>query len=923
MFRVWRGLCIGLVCLAAVAPPSAAQSLLDAAVVAGTVADASGGVLPGATVTLRSTERDLEWTRAVDGAGRFRFAPVAVGEYQLDVTLDGFVPHSRSLTVRVGASLEVAVTLEVSGGQEVVQVAGSSRAVDLARTEAARVVTPAEIERLPLNGRNYLDLATLAPGVARMVTRNNERFAETSAVPGTGLSVQGQRNISNAVLIDGLSANDDAAGLAGTFITQEVVREFQVVTAGGRAEFGRAGGGVISIVTESGGSTLQGSAYGFLRDSRLDARNAFAAQREPMSQEQFGVTAGGPAGRWFWFGNAEATRADRQAFVTIAPDAVQAINGVLDGAGYSGPRVATGSAPTTLDTTNVFVRADRPWSSGDRVAIRYGLYDVGSVNARTVGGLSDVSRGTSLDHRDQTLALSYVRASSRWAVIDLRGAATRSRLRAPANDRVGPAVNIAGVANFGTATSSPTARDLDTVEVAGSLTAARGAHVLKGGFDVLYNRVDIGFPGARQGVYTFPSLAAFEAGRYTTFQQAFGVEGQSQSNPNLAVYLQDEWRVRPDLTLTGGLRYDLQWLADPVRTDANNVGPRVGAAWAPGRGDTTVRASAGVYYDRVPLRALSNALQRDGERYRVAVLPFGAAGAPAFPAVLHAFPSSVLTAITTIDPGIENGRTVQATVEVEHRLDDRLSFSVGYLGMRGRHVIMSRNVNVPTLAAAEAAALGIPNLGRPDPRYGNIGRYESIGRSQSDALAVALRAATPVGDHRLAYTFGRSLDDAGNFFFSSPQDSFDVRADWGPSDNDLRHRLVLSGSVGLDAVAAPLAPWRLSYVFTAASAPPFTLLTGTDRNHDTNVNDRPEGVGRNSARAWGSSALDVRLSWRAPIRGRMTLEALVEGFNVLNRTNLRTPNTVFGPGATPLPSFGLPTAADDPRQLQVGVRLGF
>jgi len=839
------------------------------------------------------------------------------------VMLDGFVPHARPLTVRVGAELDVTVTLDVSGGREVVQVAGSSRAVDLARTEAARVVTPAEIERLPLNGRNYLDLATLAPGVARMITRNNERFAETSAVPGTGLSVQGQRNIANAVLIDGLSATDDAAGLAGTFITQEVVREFQVVTAGGRAEFGRAGAGVISIVTESGGSTLHGSAYGFMRDSRLDARNAFAERREPMSQEQFGLTAGGPAGRWFWFGNAEATRADRQVFVTIAPDAAQAINRVLDAAGYAGPRVTTGAAPTTLDTTNLFARGDRPWSSGDRLAIRYGFYDVDSRNARTVGGLSDVSRGTSLDHRDQTLALSYVRAGSRWAVIDLRGAVTRSRLRAPANDRIGPAVNIAGVASFGTATSSPTGRDLDTGEVAGSLTAARGAHVLKAGFDVIHNRVSIAFPGALQGVYTFPSLDAFAAGRYTTFQQAFGVEEQAQTNPNLAVYVQDEWRVRPDLTLTGGLRYDVQWLADPVRTDANNVGPRIGAAWAPGRGNTTVRASAGVYYDPVPLRALSNALQRDGERYRVAVLPFGADGAPVFPTVLDTFPSSVLTAITTIDPDIQNGRTIQATAEVEHRFGERLSLSVGYLGLRGRNIIMSRNVNVPTLTAAEAAARGIPNLGRPDPRFGNINRFESIGRSQSDALAVAMRAATRFGEHRLAYTFGRSLDDAGNFFFSSPQDNFDVRADWGPSDNDVRHRLVLSGFVGLDSIAAPLAPLSLSYVFTAASAPPFTPVTGTDRNNDTNVNDRPEGVGRNSARAWGSSTLDLRLSWRAPLRGRVTLEAIAEGFNVLNRTNLRTPNNVFGPGTTPLPSYGRPTAADDPRQLQLGVRLGF
>src|SRR5690606_4392021 len=127
--------------------------------------DASGGVLPGATLTLHDTGRDLEWTRAADAAGRFRFAPVAVGEYVLHVSLDGFVPHARPLTVRVGASLDVTVTLELAGVQEVVQVAGGSRAVDLARTEAARVVTPDEIERLPLNGRNYLDLATLAPGV--------------------------------------------------------------------------------------------------------------------------------------------------------------------------------------------------------------------------------------------------------------------------------------------------------------------------------------------------------------------------------------------------------------------------------------------------------------------------------------------------------------------------------------------------------------------------------------------------------------------------------------------------------------------------------------------------------------------------------------------------------------------------------------
>ncbi len=921
MVRFREAIVTGLLLLA-VASAANGQSLLDAGVIRGQVSDVTGRPLAGAGVTLRSVDRDLPWALRSDGEGRFRFAPVVVGDYTLEVRLDGFVPLDRPLQLRVGTTIDVPVQLQISGGAANVQVVAQARALDVSRAEAARVVTPAEIRNLPLNGRNYLDLATLAPGVARMVTRNAERFAETSAVPGTGLSVQGQRNIGNSVLIDGLSANDDAADLAGTFITQEVVREFQVVTAGGRAEFGRAGAGVISIVTESGTSTLRGSAYGFARDHRLDARNAFAVRKDPMSQAQYGATAGGPGGQWFWFGNLEQTRADRRAFVTIDPDAATAINSVLDARGYRGPRMARGDAPTTLDTSNLFLRADRPLGQGDRLAVRYTLYDVSSANARTVGGLNATSRGTSLDHRDQTIAATYVRASSARAIVDLRAAATRSRLRAPANDAVGPGINIAGVANFGTATSSPTARDLDTLEVVAGITSARGAHILKGGVDGLYNRALIDFPGALQGVYTFPSLPAFAAGRYTTYQQAFGAISQAQRNPNLSVYIQDEWRVRSGVTLTAGVRYDLQWLADPVETDRNNIGPRAGVAWAPGS-HTIMRASGGVFYDRIPLRALSNALQRDGERYKVAVMPFGEAGAPAFPSVLPAFPSSVLTAITTIDPTIQNGRTVQASVEVERLLAGGTSVSAGYLGLGGRGILMSRNVNVPTLTAAQAAALGVPNLGRPDSRFGNISRFESIGQSRSDALTVSLRNATSAGEHRLAYTFGRSLDDAGNFFFSSPQDSADVHADWGPSDNDARHRIVASGSIGLAVVTPRLNRWRLSYLLSASSAPPFTIQTGNDRNNDTNVNDRPVGVGRNSARAWASDTLDLRIAWRAPLKGRLAIEALADAFNVFNRTNLRVPNNVFGPGSTPLPAFGRATAADDARQLQIGVRVTF
>ena len=155
--------------------------------------------------------------------------------------------------------------------------------IELNRTQVAETIVPTEIDELPLNGRNYLDLALLLPAVSKTNTGNNERFAETSAVPGTGISVAGQRNLNNGFVVDGLSANDDAADLAGTFYSQEVIREFQVITAGGIAEFGRASGGVVNIITQSGTNAWHGKLYGFFRNHRFDARHPFATEKSPLT----------------------------------------------------------------------------------------------------------------------------------------------------------------------------------------------------------------------------------------------------------------------------------------------------------------------------------------------------------------------------------------------------------------------------------------------------------------------------------------------------------------------------------------------------------------------------------------------------------------------------------------------------------------
>jgi hypothetical protein len=297
---------------------------------------------------------------------------------------------------------------------------------------------------------------------------------------------------------------------------------------------------------------------------------------------------------------------------------------------------------------------------------------------------------------------------------------------------------------------------------------------------------------------------------------------------------------------------------------------------------------------------------------------FGQPGAPVFPDVLADFPAGILSNVTSIDPAIENGVGRQFNVQVERQFSQRLSANAGFLHLTGRQIIMSVNTNVPTLTAAEATARGIPNLGRPDPTVANNATFQSIGQSAYNALTVSLRASRGrAGSHRASYTLSRALDDAGNAFFSPPQDNFNVHDDWGRSDNDQRHRLVLSGW-------APVA-WgvELAYLYSYASAPPFNIQTGGDRNNDTNANDRPAGVRRNTGEGFPAATLDLRVSRSFGLHASHRLELMLEAFNVFNRTNFLIPNNIIGPGAIPPPAYGQPTAAGDPRQLQLGLRWTF
>jgi hypothetical protein len=275
-------------------------------------------------------------------------------------------------------------------------------------------------------------------------------------------------------------------------------------------------------------------------------------------------------------------------------------------------------------------------------------------------------------------------------------------------------------------------------------------------------------------------------------------------------------------------------------------------------------------------------------------------------------------------------------VQIERGFGSFVSAQAGYSYVRGRGILLSHNVNVPTLTAAQAAASGVPNLGRPDPGYGNISQYDSLGDAWFNGLTLSVATRrTTWGGVRVSYTLSKAQDDAGNAFFQTPQTQNDILADKGPSDNDQRHRLVVSGTLGDGSSAKlrrALGGLQFGWVWSYGTALPFNVVTGADNNNDTTVNDRPAGVGRNSARmpcfgdstrTCGTAMFDMRISRALSVTRTQRVELMLEGFNLFNRTNVVNVNNTIGNGPAPAPTFQQVTAVGDMRQLQLGVRWNF
>lgn len=939
----------------------------------GLVRDDTGAALPGASVVLTNDATGVAHETQTAANGAYRLSGLPPGEYTLHATLAGFSRHERKgLLLQVGQLATLDLTLKVGGVTETVTVTQAAPVVETGRTQLGVVVNRQDIESLPINGRDFLDFAVTVPGVSG---------AQNSG-QGSGISVNGGRQRSNNISVDGADSNGQLNGNTRLTVSQEAVQEFQVVTNQFAAEFGRAGGGLVNVVSKSGTNQFSGNAFYLMRDESLDGRNAFAPADEPKPQFQrknWGGTLGGPLvkGKTFFFAAFEQITRDESGVVTVSDANVAAVNAILAARPIPNAGVASignGSFPIENDTTLVSLKLDHSLDSRNNLSLRYsfGKRDEGNSGGVGIGGLTEVSGGGGARTRDHALVLAWTSTLKPSLLSETRLQFAPRELTQYSNDLIGPRVSISGVATWGRNVNFPVLLDETRWQLLQSFSWQKGRHFLKAGGDFTYVNALTSFPISFAGSFSFGSLANFLLGRPTTFTQGFGNPEIRLKDTLLTAFVQDSFRVDERLTLAYGLRYDYDMqpqniprdrsnpieapLQDGVHRDGNNLQPRVSVAFDPkGDGRSVLRAGYGMFYDKIFLLVARNALIA-----RQSISLSGTAAADQF--AKGAFPES-----DQLPPGfslsrpninlaaedIEIPKNHQFSVGVERQLGSDWSVAANYVLVLGRQLLFSNNTNLapPTVLTAEnSASLGVARptpqqLGRPyygsaarlDPSFNNIQVVSSEGRSHYDGLQLAVQKRMSHGFQlRAAYVLSTAKDDASDFVQAQqPDNPYDRDAEYSLSEEHQRHRFTLTavwqlpepGAEG-SALRAVLGGWLASSLVKYRSGTPENVTVGSDVNGDGNSStDRPfvDGVilGRNGLIGPDYLTVDLRLAKTIGLGGRRSLQLLFEAFNLLNRTNYAGVNTTWGTDLAARSTYGQYTSANDPRQLQLGAKLTF
>jgi outer membrane receptor protein involved in Fe transport len=950
------------------------------ATINGTVTDPSGALISGAKITATQPATGSQRTAQTSSAGLYSFSALAAGTYDVTVEAPGFKQAKfAAVPVAVGAVVTLDAHLQVGGTQEIIDVSADAPVVETTRTQTSTVVNQKAISDLPINGRNFLDFAVLTPGVVRDPSR------------GGDLSFGGQRGTANSLTVDGSDANNvffgQSSGRSGTgrspySFSQDAVQEFQVSANGYAAEVGRAGGGVINVITKSGTNDWHGAAFEFFRDKALNA-NSWENNRARLPKRnyhfnQFGGNLGGPIvkNKAFFFFAYDGQRNNEP--ITVIPGAA-APSDALSQQAFQSLQKYFSAYPRSLNNNVYLGKADLFLTPAQRLSIRYNANRFTGVNYENSGATSAAGHTGNSSVTTDNISGTHTFVLSGAAVLESRFTYSRDNEPGAANSTDPEAVIRQGgatVISIGRNNFSPRYTNARTIQWADSLSYVHGRHTFKAGLDMNFQHIDNFFPGNFSGSYTFNSYADFASNRPFSFTQAFA--GASTDGPlstpnanEYAFYAQDSWRVSEQLTVNYGIRYDLFQLANPkvknpdpglaaanldtslIPSDKNNIGARLGFAYRLSRnGSTVVRGGVGNYYGRTPSILTGTAFTQNGIQVQTYTLT---ANLPAYPGILSAPPALNRTPdIYVFARDYVQPLTWQWSLNIERPLGRDYSLTAGYLGVRGEHLSRTRDINfLPAIPQQGSFADGtavtyLRHPGRANPAFGRISLFDSGADSIYHGGFVQLsKRFSQNFQVQTSYTFSKVIDSRPDFTSvvvgtddsKNAQDTLAPNLERGRGNSDITHRFVFSGVWDIDyarSLQNPIARnllrgYQFSMIANVQSGRPLTATVGGDPNGDTNTStDRPPYVGRDTYTGPNLLTADIRLTRDIPLyRDRAALRLMFEAFNVTNRANFNAITTaqynfnattrVFTPNAT----FLTPTTTYDPRILQLAAKITF
>ncbi len=896
------GLPFALVAIAALllsAGPLLAQVDVTTGRISGLVADDTGAPLPGATVEAKSKDTGLTLVALSDSRGIYRIVSVPVGTYTVTATLQGFVKETEPrVVITLGSAPTVDFKLRLATKKESVTVTAEVPAVETTQTASQTTIDNNAIRTLPINGRNFTDFVLLAPNSQRETSRGN-------------IAIGGQRGINTSVTLDGVDYNDaffggssgdgSAEGRAPFTMSQESVREFQVIQSGASVEFGRSGGGFVNVVTKSGGNDFHGSAFYYNRPQATTAKFANGTDPKDQKTQQFGASIGGPIlhDKLFFFG-----AWDQQIQSTTIP---------ITNALVTDPEIFA-KYPKIGQTETNYVQEQNGKVFFGRLDFQ--LTDQHRIYGRANYATYDGPNGTSASQTQTTShngieALKSTSLVGSWNAIFSQNTINDFNIQYAKNDipradkGLGlPEIQLTGQATYGEFSYLPIVATDDRLSIGDTATFLLGAHAVKVGADYNKTGMDQIFKGNWRGVFIFNyanaalEKAAFLAGQWTQYREFVGLNGKTvdeagrfnADQKELAFFLQDQWYVTSSLTMTLGLRYErLDNPNDPILSankvlvpgaknvqpdvqipDANNQwSPRLSFAWSPEKdAKSVVRLSMGRYWSRTPEILFSQLYQNNGlagATYQVNANAAGPTpGVPA-PGWGAAFNPNAIQQLGNLPPGTSVGALGVFTIASDFKNPHTDKISLGaereFFGIawgldatwaKGYNLERLNDANLLAAPAANCPALD-PNSGsacygasptsvaqnRINSSYGYLKVYTSDARSDFKAATLSFRKNFAAG-----FRFFGSLTRASDYDTDSNERNYSGFFLWDVNNPELNWgpsdrdiRWRAAANASYEHQFGSVNTFS-SVLFSYQTGRPYNAYLSADANKDANFTDR-------------------------------------------------------------------------------------